>query len=263
MIGLFTAGLLSHDLLDTFTVYGIGLLEPFSGYRFATSNIFVADPFYTLPLLVSCLVVYISRSNERRRQIWNAAGLIISSIYLVFTFVFRAEAANALHTSLNEKNLKASDWLVAPTLLNSFAWNGIAADSGGFWIGYYSVFQDEKTMPLHFIPVNEQLLGEMKNSTEVTRLKEFSQGFYCITREKDTYWFNDMRFGQVGGWSDPKAPFAFSFNLTTGADNSMVVQKGRIDGSRREMLKSLWDFIFRNENSVVNTTDAVHQEQES
>ncbi|MEQ3662803.1 MAG: metal-dependent hydrolase, partial [Flavobacterium sp.] len=44
----------THVLLDMFTSWGTQILWPFD-YRFALKTIFVIDPLYTIPLLVSLL----------------------------------------------------------------------------------------------------------------------------------------------------------------------------------------------------------------
>ena len=71
----------------------------------------------------------------------------------------------------------------------------------------------------------------------------FSQGYYCVTESEGKRWFNDLRFGQVGGWENVNAKFAFAFDLSEDADNTLVVQKGRIEGSSRYMIESMWKRI--------------------
>jgi len=49
--------LVTHVLLDMFTSWGTQILWPLE-YRFAFKTIFVIDPLYTIPLLVSLLFVW-------------------------------------------------------------------------------------------------------------------------------------------------------------------------------------------------------------
>ena len=63
--------LITHPLLDTLTVYGTQLLQPFSNHPFAVGSVFIIDPFYTLPLLLGVLVAVIWSSTKGLR--WNAA----------------------------------------------------------------------------------------------------------------------------------------------------------------------------------------------
>jgi inner membrane protein len=237
---VFSSGMIIHDLLDTCTAYGTALLLPFSEMRFSTYNIFVADPVYTFPLLASSIALLILRDHHRFRKVWVIGGLGLSSIYMIYTFVGQQKAEDVLLTSLNQKGKTPEKYFATPTLLNGILWNVVAADSTGFWTGYYSVFDNSETTQLYFVPKNEALLGSLKNKENIDILKQFSNGFYCITIEQGRLWFNDLRFGQVKGWEDPYSAFAFSFDLELGADNSMVVQKGRLEGSKREALKGMW-----------------------
>ena len=40
-----------------------------------------------------------------------------------------------------------------------------------------------------------------------------------------------MRFGQIGGWMDPKANFAFGFYLDRPDGSDLVIQRGRMEAS--------------------------------
>jgi len=243
---LITSNLILHDLLDTCTVYGTGLLTPFSNYRFSLDNIFVADPLYTLPLVISGIALLIIKSTDPSRYKWNRFGLIASSIYLVFTFYNHSSVVSALKSSMKEKGLASEKYFATPTLFNNLLWYAVVQDTSGFWVGYYSIFDKTQNLSLNFIPKNEQMLGRLADDAEINTLKNFTKGFYCLTVSDSALWFNDMRFGQIGGWEKPNAKFAFAFDLTEDADNSIVVQKGRMEGSTRKMFGSMWQRIKGN-----------------
>jgi inner membrane protein len=229
-----------HDCLDTCTVYGTGLLTPFSEYRFSWDNIFVADPLYTLPLLIGFMALVVLRNNHPSRYKWNRFGLVVSSVYMLFTFYNHFNATQALTSAMKEKGIRVHAYFAAPTLFNNLLWNVVAQDSVGFWVGYYSVFDGSNKPELNFIPQNNQMLAGWNDNREIKKLKTFSKGFYCVTEAEGKRWFNDLRFGQVGGWENPNAKFAFAFDLSENANNTMVVQKGRIEGSSKYMIKSMW-----------------------
>jgi inner membrane protein len=77
---------------------------------------------------------------------------------------------------------------------------------------------------------------------EVKQLKKFSQGFYVAEKWNDSLVFNDLRFGQIMGWEDPNARFVFHFILQPGADNTMVVQRGRFQNWNS---RTIFGFIRR------------------
>jgi inner membrane protein len=44
--------LFTHPLLDTMTIYGTQLLQPFTDHPFGVGSVFIIDPLYTVPLTV-------------------------------------------------------------------------------------------------------------------------------------------------------------------------------------------------------------------
>ena len=80
----------------------------------------------------------------------------------------------------------------------------------------------------HVSPINRNLLVDLEERHEVKNLIRFSQRYYTVEQHEDTILFNDLRFGQITGWHDPKQRFAFSYYLRPEKmDNTLVVQRGR------------------------------------
>ncbi|RMH01365.1 MAG: metal-dependent hydrolase, partial [Chloroflexi bacterium] len=76
--------LFTHALLDCFTSWGTQLFWPLD-YRVAFNSIFIVDPLYTLPLLVTVIwMMFYKRDSSFRRRL-NYAGLILSTCYLTGT----------------------------------------------------------------------------------------------------------------------------------------------------------------------------------
>ena len=82
-------------------------------------------------------------------------------------------------------------------------------------------------IPNDLFPRNDSLLDPVKDHEDLQRLIRFSQQYYTAEKWNDTLVFNDLRFGQVIGWANPKERFAFHYYLQPGADNRLVVQRGR------------------------------------
>ncbi|MFM7054209.1 MAG: metal-dependent hydrolase, partial [Bacteroidota bacterium] len=204
---LFTVNLWVHEFLDTCTMYGTGLLMPFSDERFAFNNIFVVDPIYTTPLIVSVAWLLLVKSDHSHRFKLNLAGLAISSFYMVLTFINHGEAALALDKTLEMRNINSSNTSTAPTLFNSFLWNVTAQTDSGYWTGYYSVFDDAETVELYFLPKYAESEEKFDNDETVNKLRRFSKDFGIIRETPSGSYFHDLRFGQVQGWSDPNSPF--------------------------------------------------------
>ena len=76
--------------------------------------------------------------------------------------------------------------------------------------------------------------------------KRFSQQFYTVEQWQDTLVFNDLRFGQIIGWQNPKEKFAFHFFLQHPNDNKLVVQRGRFAKWDWAAAKAFWKRIEGN-----------------
>ena len=144
---------------------------------------------------------------------------------------------------LNKKHIVTSDFVTTPTPLNNILWTAYAADSTGYWFGYYSLF--DKTNDINYYHVNKKdyLLKPFENDKEVKLLKRFSKGYYCMSTHDSAIYFNDIRFGQMGGWDKPDSAFVFSFKLNKNADNSMALNRSRFKTSFGDAFSSLIDRI--------------------
>lgn len=236
---LFFLGTFTHILIDSLTAYGTGWFEPFSNYRVSFNTIFVADPFYTLPFLICLLIALIAKNGTPRRIRWNKTGLWISTLYLVFTIINKWHVHDVMKTSFDEKKYYYDDFVTTPTPLNNFLWMAYSHDSLGSWIGYYSIFDRSNDIPFKRIDRNDSLLIPLEGDENVKLLKQFSQGHYAITKVDSTIYFNDIRFGQVGGWDDSDSSFPLAYRLTNNADNSMALDRGKFKISMSEAFLSL------------------------
>jgi len=61
--------LVTHPLLDSFTVYGTQIWWPISHYPVGWGSIFIIDPVYTIPLLITFILIFVKdRSAKSARQ---------------------------------------------------------------------------------------------------------------------------------------------------------------------------------------------------
>lgn len=236
---LFFCGLMSHVLLDSLTAYGTGWFEPFSNYRVSFNTIFVADIFYTLPFLVCVLIALIAKNNSEKRIQWNKAGLWISCLYLLFTIINKMHVQSVIEKQLQEKNITVSNVVTTPTPLNNFLWMSYSQDATGYWFGYHSVFDKTKNIDFYHVMRKDSLLKPYEGDKSIELLKRFSKGDYIMSRNDSSVFFNDIRFGQMGGWNGPDSAFVFSFRLNKNADNSAALNRSRFKTSFADAFSSL------------------------
>lgn len=236
---LFFLGMFTHVLLDSLTAYGTGWFEPFSSYRVSFNTIFVADIFYTLPFLLCVIIALIAKNGSPKRIKWNKAGLIISTLYLVFTFVNKWHVHDEMTESFTKKNLQTTEFITTPTPLNNFLWLAYAPDKTGYWFGYYSVFDKTNDIDYFHVNRNDSLLLPYADNESVKILKQFSKGHYCINVKDSDVVFNDIRFGLMGGWDQPDSSFVFTFVIDDNADNTKALNRGKLKNSYSEAIASL------------------------
>ena len=143
-IGLGIWALITHPLLDLFTVYGTQLLAPLSDHRFTLSAVPIIDPIYTGILLVSVLFGCIFH-----RRVW--ASIMVASIALTLTsgYLFYGLAQNDdaylyAHKQLADEGKPNADIRVYTTMFQIFLRRIVVHFPNEVWIGYLTTWAPEK-----------------------------------------------------------------------------------------------------------------------
>jgi inner membrane protein len=228
-----------HLFIDAFNNYGIGWLEPFSHARISFNSIFVVDPFYSIWLGIAMVVLLILKRDHTGRKFWMEFGLGISTLYFMYCVVNKFKTNSDIRNMLKTQQISYTNYMTTPTPLNNWMWYVVAGNENGYYVGYYSVFDSQRKIDLHFYPKNDSLLNPVRNYDEVKRLIRFSKGFYTMEQWHDTLVFNDLRFEQIVGWYQPEAKFAFHYYLQHKSGNKFVVQRGRFADWTWETTQSL------------------------
>src|SRR6478735_8207124 len=223
----FAAEVFMHLLLDGFNNYGVGWLEPFSHHRYSFNVLYVADPFFSIWPGIACVaLIFLGRYNVKRRFWWKF-GLIIPFVYLDYCIVNKLIIKKEVNEIFVKQNIPHERYFTTPAPLQNWLWFVVAGNDSGYYVGYRSVFDKQKEMSFEFFPRNEQLLKPIADHKDLQRLIRFSQEFYTAENWGDTLVFNDLRFGQIIGWQQPKEHFVFHYFLQHPDENKLVVQRGR------------------------------------
>lgn len=179
--------LVTHPLLDAFTVYGTQLLLPFSDYPVGLGSVFIIDPLYTLPLLglLVATLLGLRRAQEpgqaRRAQRWNTLGLVVSTLYLAWTVAAQAHVRGEVHRSLATTPLHGGKVLVTPTPFNSLLWRVVVMDHDAYHEGVHSVLDRGEQVALSRHPTANAMVSGLADAWAVRRLAWFTKGFYALT----------------------------------------------------------------------------------
>lgn len=227
----------THVFLDLFTSWGTQILWPLE-YRFALKTVFVIDPLYTVPLLISLIYVWKNKELLVRKKHLNR-GLIISSSYLLVTCILKLVAVEQFEKALEEQNIVYKKLIVKPTAFNTILWNANIATPNGYYLSDYSFF-DSKPISFTYYPKNSVLEKKVEQIEDFQKLKKISEGWYLITKENDKLYFNDLRFGLLN--NDLKEPqFTFSYQFVKDSNGKLVakeVLKAKRDG--KALLKKIF-----------------------
>ena len=226
----FGVQLLVHIGIDTFNAYGTGWFEPFSHARISFNTLFVADPLFSVPLGLAVITLFVVHTDHRKRLYWAIGALVISTCYLGYSLINKVQIDSSVKASLDQQGIHHYQYLTTPTPFNTWLWFIVATNESGNFVAHRSVWDDEEKIEFTFFPRQDSLLALARDAQEVSRLKRFSQGYYTVVMEGDTLLFNDLRFGQMIGWENPKAGFVFHYYLDPPLDNKLVLQRGRFQG---------------------------------
>lgn len=240
---LFAANVFTHIFIDAFNNYGTAWFEPFSHYRVSFHALYVADPFFSIIPFIACMVLFLSHRTHARRRWWAGVGVGYAVLYLSYAVINKSIVSQDVAATLKKQPVQTDDYIVTPAPLNNWLWYVVAKSDSGAWVGYRSVFDREDEVKLHFHPRNRQLLQSVVDKESLQYLERFSQGYYTVEQWEDTTVFNDLRFGQIVGWYNPRERFAFHYYLNYSDHNDLVVQRGRFAKWNETTLKALVDRI--------------------
>jgi inner membrane protein len=237
----FGSVIFTHIFLDAFNNYGVGWLEPFSHKRFSFNMIYVVDPLFSIWSGLACLAfIYFRKNTIFQKKIWKL-GLGCTTIYLFVCIAIKIKIDADVKKSLHQQNISYTQYFTTPAPLQNSLWYVVAGSTNGFYVGYKSIFDNKKTIVYTYFPRNNDLLATIENKEELNKLKRFSQNFYTIEKYNDTLVFNDLRFGQMKGWENPKGKFVFHYFLHQDYDNTLVVQRGRFVGWNEKTFVTLFE----------------------
>ena len=175
------AALVTHPLLDAFTVYGTQLLLPFSDYPVGVGSVFIIDPLYTLPLLVGVIGALRLRSRAPDRAArWNTTGLALGTLYLGWSVAAQSHVEGIVHRTIGATPLASARALVTPAPFNTLLWRVVVMDDEGYHEGYYSLLDDRPTVRLARHASETRLVESLREDWTVRRLAWFSKGFYAV-----------------------------------------------------------------------------------
>lgn len=195
--------LITHPLLDAFTVYGTQLLWPLRPPPTMWSSVFIIDPLYTIWLLGAVVAAWFLRERRGAQRVL-VLGLALSSAYLGWSLVAKAIVEREAERSLAAIGLVDAPRFSVPMPFNTLLWRVVAMTPDGFVEGERSVVADRGRMRFRAYPSDGAALASVSHLPEVRELRWFNHGFMKAGVRDDHLVLSDLRMG-----AEPDYTFRF------------------------------------------------------
>ena len=187
--------LITHPLLDSFTVYGTQLFWPLPKVPESWASIFIIDPVYTVPLLLTGLWAIVKKPNLAKLSV---IGLVISSGYLAWGISAKIMVERHVHQELQRQNIPYQQVKVTPERFNTIFWRVIVMDKAYYYESRASVLQRRGPLSFNAYTHNKHWLQNIPNNWAANRLAWFTGGFYKMSDRQNMLVVSDLRMGSEG-----------------------------------------------------------------
>lgn len=170
------ASLITHPLLDAFTVYGTQLLWPFTPTPQQWSGVFIIDPLYTVPML---LALAHAAWHGISRNAWRglSATFLWGCFYLAFGVFGSHYHAERVRATLVAEGVPVTRVMATPLPLNNLVYRVLAETDHGDYIEAVSGYFD-RMPPEHIrLPQGKALTAPLAGDPLYQRLQWFTDGW--------------------------------------------------------------------------------------
>ena len=183
----------THAVRDAMTIYGTQLFWPIPMAPIGMGSVFIIDPLYTVPLLITILWAAFLRTEDGRQRV-NRWGLRISSGYLIWSLVAQQIALGEARRSLDAAGVRADPLVAIAAPLNTLSWRFVAIDGDRYLEGYTSLI-DGAAPDWYAYPRERAAVAAIGEHEPVQRLQWFTKGAWAASVEDDDLIVADLRMG--------------------------------------------------------------------
>jgi inner membrane protein len=233
--------LLTHPLLDAFTVYGTQLFWPSPGSPVMGASVFIIDPAYTIPLLIACAGGW--WLPDRRAASWCLlAGLVLSTAYLGWSVAAKRIVEHAAEKTLAAEGLQHAARFSVPMPFNTLLWRVVVMTPDGFLEGERSLVADQGPMIFRRHASDRAALEAVAEYPSVRRLSWFARGFLKAEQHDGRLVLSDLRMGV-----EPDYVFRFAVAESDGQGGWRRIPAEQLNWPTTDRLRlaGLWQRIWR------------------
>ena len=192
--------LVTHPLLDAFTVYGTQLFWPIPSIPESWSAIFIIDPVYTVPLLLAAVyAAAVGMTRNARRFL--AGALVFSTAYLGFGLAGRIAAEHRVRDAMQAQGIAVTELRAMPMPLNTLLWRVIAKTPDGHYYEAVSSWFDRVPPESLRQPLNLDVGQALAGVPLHERLRWFTDDWLRYDVMDDALVVTDLRMGMAGHYN--------------------------------------------------------------
>ena len=231
--------LVTHPLLDAFTVYGTQLLWPLATPPVMWSSVFIIDPGYTLWLLLGVVVAAFAGARPVAQRAL-VAGLALSTAYLGWSLAAKAMVEGEADRSLAALGLADAPRFSVPMPFNTLLWRVVAMTPDGFVEGEHSLVADLRPIAFRHYGSDAEALAQVADFPAVERLAWFNHGFMKARERDGRLVLSDLRMG-----AEPDYSFNFAVAGRDGDGwREIAPEQLSWPWEARRRLPEMWDRIW-------------------
>lgn len=202
--------LITHVMLDAFTSYGTQIFWPLRPVPASWSSIFIIDPFYTLPLLLTVLIALAVglRPVVCRALTWV---LLAGGSYLLASLGAKNWAEHSVARHLQQQGHTVTAIFSAPQPFNIILWRVVARTDDGNYIEAVTGLFDQRPPELLAFPSNSNLGNVLTQREYIDGLRWFTGDWLRYDIIGDQLVVSDLRMGIGSGH--------YSFRFLIGRQN--------------------------------------------
>lgn len=189
-IGLWFWALITHPLLDVFTVYGTQLLAPFSDHRFSFCSVPIVDPVYSVPLLLSIIAGWFIKKRIDVSQTIAAAVLLFTTAYLFLGIAVHDKALHFVRSQEKNPVVRAEAFT---TMFSIFYRRIVVEEPNCFRVGFLNMLKPE---PIKWHSFEKTSVpATTLNKREISIFYWFADNWVLPVLDNNSLLLCDIRFG--------------------------------------------------------------------
>lgn len=192
--------LITHPILDAFTVYGTQLFWPLALTPESWSSVFIIDPVYTVPLLIAVVFAVIAGMTRIARRVLVGA-LVFSTAYLGFGLAGRMAAEQRVHEVMQAQGIEVTQVRAIPMPFNTLVWRVIAKSGDGNYYESVSSIFDRHPPEWVRLPLNLEAGRVLAGVPLHERLRWFTDDWLRYDVIDDALVVSDLRMGMAGHYT--------------------------------------------------------------